>query len=314
MLKKTQENIGLNINYYLSNYVLVQPSNLSEIKGENYYHIYAIISVPKAYICENTLIMKNKKVTCYIYIKNKGIEKKEHLKNVLIPELQNKNIGNCRVTCKRPFSSIIVNYSEGKFTKKLVYSSSLLYINSKIKEDIDFKILYIGQSYGNNGERLASDRLKNHETLQKILSDNQSKEEPDEVIIMYMHFERDNSLIIPAHQKYTDNELFSKFESMEFPFSNDQIINLIEAGLINYFKPLYNNNFTKKGSFPSKKHKSYQAFYDKGFDSFTIEINPFDMMLSLYTDNSRLEHGQIITYSLTDEGFISVLESILNSK
>ena len=50
-----------------------------------------------------------------------------------------------------------------------------------------------------------------------------------------------------------------------------QVINITEAALINYFKPQYNTMFVE--NFPSEKHMSYKQYFDLDYDDLVIEIN-----------------------------------------
>jgi hypothetical protein len=59
--------------------------------------------------------------------------------------------------------------------------------------------------------------------------------------------------------------------------SEEQEINLIEAILIKYFQPRFNQVFKRK--FPSPAHKTYSQCYDLDFNTVSVEIDTGDLGL-----------------------------------
>ena len=53
----------------------------------------------------------------------------------------------------------------------------------------DLEVLYVGQGYGQEGERLAIDRLQDHKTLQRILADTLHEKPDHEVLLLLFRYE-----------------------------------------------------------------------------------------------------------------------------
>jgi hypothetical protein len=51
----------------------------------------------------------------------------------------------------------------------------------------------------------------------------------------------------------------------------EQVINISEAAIINFFKPLYNEKFID--NFPLDSHQSYKQYYDLDYNALTVEID-----------------------------------------
>ena len=69
----------------------------------------------------------------------------------------------------------------------------------------------------------------------------------------------------------------------------DQVINIMEAALINYFKPEYNVNFVE--NFPNENHKGYKQYFELDYNSLCVEIDlEFDSLnwVQLYSDANKI--------------------------
>lgn len=117
----------------------------------------------------------------------------------------------------------------------------------------DLKVLYIGQSFG-GGNRTAIERLRSHSTFQKILAESCYSSPDSEIILVTVRYEpygfitsmdgRDKEAISDERD---DNRLKSILKN---PLKKGKQISLVEAALIRYFQPQYNDKFKKK--FPSR--------------------------------------------------------------
>lgn len=78
---------------------------------------------------------------------------------------------------------------------------------------------------------------------------------------------------------------------------------IVEAAMINYFKPEYNVNFVE--NFPDKNHKGYRQYFDLDYNMLTIEIDlSFDDAPSVqfYTSTNKVTSSLVlydINYSMT---------------
>jgi hypothetical protein len=166
---------------------------------------------------------------------------------------------------------------------------------------IDFKVLYIGQAFGENGSRNALDRLRKHETLQKIAV----KGTPQEYVLTLLLLE-----II----------LYPRILMMFNPFAKDasqgrnrinkglnklantteaEKTTLYEASLIRYFAPPYNKEF--KDSFPSTNMKLLADFYDKDIAAVTAEVVFDNLPFRLYSDTVAARDWHMAHHDLHKE-------------
>ncbi|MCR4781822.1 MAG: hypothetical protein K5851_03655 [Lachnospiraceae bacterium] len=88
----------------------------------------------------------------------------------------------------------------------------------------------------------------------------------------------------------TDSEDMEHIEKVfcNLPIEN-QVINIAEAAIINYFKPAYNKMY--KENFPNENHKGYKQYYDLDYNALTVEIFPdFEAFppIVLFTDTAKL--------------------------
>lgn len=73
------------------------------------------------------------------------------------------------------------------------------------------------------------------------------------------------------------------------PIEN-QVINIAEAAIINYFKPEYNKMYVE--NFPDVNHKGYKQYYDLDYNTLTVEIYPqlyvLPSSIILFTETASL--------------------------
>lgn len=151
-----------------------------------------------------------------------------------------------------------------------------------------YEVLYVGQSIG-QGNRSALERLKNHGTLQKILALT-NHDYPDKEIMIFMHQFDHEQLFSSMDGRARDADASEKNETrlvnaIANPPNNKQKIGLIEAALIRYFQPHYNEIFKIK--FPSTKHKVLKSCRDLDVSSLVVEVNCDELNYLMYTSTVR---------------------------
>ena len=135
-----------------------------------------------------------------------------------------------------------------------------------------FEVVYVGQAYGKEGSRNAIDRLRKHETLQKIALMGAPEGYRLQVLLLEIH---------PANQMFTAFNPFAKDNSdgedriklgldKLFATSEAERVTLYEASLISYFQPKFNKEF--KNSFPSTNLKVLADCYEKDFSAIVAEF------------------------------------------
>lgn len=163
----------------------------------------------------------------------------------------------------------------------------------------DLEVLYIGQAFG-DGTRSAHDRLKSHSTLQKILADAQYNYPEDIVTVLTFEF-------VPyriIHQmdgitkaQITDDRDKDRFISiLDNHLTDRQEVCFVEAALIRYFQPHYNEIY--KESFPRQSHKILESCYKLDFSALIIEINTEGLRISLFSKAAKPSGHHISKFDL----------------
>ncbi|ELY2856296.1 hypothetical protein SMC92_003393 [Cronobacter dublinensis] len=192
---------------------------------------------------------------------------------------------------------------KGDYIRKLPASVVALatgwHLNNNELDRIE--VMYVGQAFG-DGTRTAFDRLRSHSTLQKILAQAQYESPDYEVQILTFEYApyriisqmdgRDKSTI----SDYRDLDRFRSIR--DTPLSEYEQICLVEAGLIRYFQPRYNEIY--KDSFPSDKHKILESCYNLDFSGLIVEIDTEELRFSLFTDSVKASDHHICKVDLCD--------------
>ena len=292
------------LNFTINSFVLTKTSLLYEddpykiIDNPN-FHLYAVLSSP---ICT------------FIGIKNinndLSVARIKCGSKILEVNLYHDDLGD--------FDSIKFNFSfnSTKTIMKIVQIGVKNNIEERTEQNfdanqlyqlyspsVDFTIEYIGQSFGKNGERNAKKRAENHKTLQKILSINNDSFEQKYIQLLLLnseYFEAKDGIIDE------DGVLIGKeciISIDDTPKENDgEFLNLLEAFLINYFKPKYNKEFVS-GNIPCEKHQSYSVIYDLKYNYFSFN--------AYY--NLGLEYSQDINL-LTNHAIIQMKNGVLSNR
>jgi len=146
-------------------------------------------------------------------------------------------------------------------------------------------VLYIGQAYGDNGSRNALDRLRKHETLQKISVTGAAGPDCNLTVLM-LGIEPANRLITHfnplAEVKTKGSERIAMGLDKLFGTSEAERTTLYEASLIRYFQPKFNKIF--KDNFPSTDLKTLRDCYDKDFAALVAEISIDSLPFLLHSE------------------------------
>lgn len=136
---------------------------------------------------------------------------------------------------------------------------------------------------GEDGSRHALDRLKKHETLQKIAV--KGIPEGCSLTILMLAIEPANQLITMfnpwAKDKSQGSDRIKKGLDKLFETNEAERTTLYEASLIRYFQPPFNKEF--KNSFPSTNLKVLADCYDKDFSAVAAEISIDELPFWLFS-------------------------------
>jgi hypothetical protein len=197
------------------------------------------------------------------------------------------------------------NFCENDKGQKIVPTDQGLFDDiHKYVRPFQFDVKYIGQAYGSNGKRNAIERLKKHETLQKIALLPRKKGCKLEIILLEIADNMITSLINPRAKNMNadifDNRMDMGLDKL-FNTTEAERVSLYEAALIRYFQPYYNVHF--KNSFPSTNMKLLKDCYDKDFLAIVAEICIDEFPFSLCSDiiQYKIDNYYIANYDLQND-------------
>lgn len=260
----------------------------------NQCHIYFITERPRINFVKDSIFYTNGKLSGKASFKIKG---QEHTLDFEIDFPLYDGADSVRLG-KYPYREVETFNAKNPEKTIRVFPSFLLasnYDHQDVKIFKKLNVLYIGQAYA-DGNRSALQRLESHSTLQKILAQLPENYPDSEIIVALFKYniaEPIAQISMSPHFKNAiggeeDLDRFTKITQK--PISKKQAITLIEAGLIRYFQPEYNEIFKIK--FPSTKHKTLKNCMDLDFTALCVEINTEDSrhMLASKTRNPSQHH------------------------
>ena len=208
---------------------------------------------------------------------------------ILIPfETQNLlGSSNISLNCEYPYTEYSFKDKNENVISNGKCALLLATLSPKYWEHLDLEVLYIGQSYGKDGSRTASERLKSHSTLQGIYAE-AIKYSPDQDI--WLILSTYEPLLLCSFDG-TSKECATTIEEdsehireiLNTKITEQQQINFTEAALIRYFQPPYNKIY--KDSFPNPSHSTYSECYDIDLNMVCVEIQSEDLRLRLWSES-----------------------------
>lgn len=328
MERKYSYEAGLDV--FTSYKVIVPVEHLEKLAELDFhkYHIYSILAYEQFYFKKEKTFcdLHGLKITLFAVVEGKELEYE-------LPLLEfNKDFESSMIEIEMnmPYTSLkmkikdenfLIQHPEYKKYETVLYAQDLMITYaSELIEKMEFKVLYVGQAFGKDGKRTAFNRLSLHSTLQKILTDCQTKYANKHIYVMLMEFTPQLlSVFDGISKKYTKTEEESD-KHMHDVLCNlpqlDQVINITEAALINYFKPEYNINFVE--NFPNQNHKGYKQYFDLDYNALCVEIDlEFDGLnwVQLYSDTNRINTPfDFIQYQLYNDNNRLSMYDIFRSK
>lgn len=287
-----------------------QPAELYKVREDfpfdlSNHNIYIIAHRNRITINPNSLKIENKgeSVSGEFIVHNR--ENKSTYSFLTFP-LVGKKIVDISDTIY-PHISIRLKIDDGQ-SVQIRIQDIILCSEHNLAKLVNLKVDYIGQSYGNEGNSDAMTRLigktgkQGHGSLQKVLADLSTNHPDKEVHVLlysyefYKNFIR-NSLIKTVDDFKFNETRFDKLISAKYERSNR--IDLVEAGLIRYFEPEYNEIYKK--SFPQKTHEMLQSLFDYDVTGLAISLSTEDHKLSLYSDKVEENSMHCPSYSIVKD-------------
>lgn len=261
-------------------------------------HIYFICSRPNFYFIDGTVKHSENTLSGEVGYKINGIEMRFHFEYDWM--LEDDAVS---VSCNYPFREAVSINNEGKEVSYVPASMIATFQSGKLgcySDLSSYEILYIGQAVGKNGSRNAIERLRSHSTLQKILAQT-AYSNPDQEIMLFMYaFEHEQIFSSLDGRSGLIEDTDSDGQRFKTALNNrpkkNQSINMIEAALIRYFQPKYNEKF--KESKISPKLKALEKCYNLDMSGLIVELNTENLSYSLYSEKIKKSHHHIVKIDL----------------
>ncbi|PAL05266.1 preprotein translocase subunit SecA [Peribacillus simplex] len=278
---------------YSSQVTLVYPKMLETVDvSKHAYHIYMINKIKRLSYVQDSI----KVLDTYIEVQIKhGATSIDKIETITVP-LNEKFVGYEFESDKL----LLLKDGYGGGVKL-----DVLWLYSKYsRKSLECEIIYIGQSYGKMGDRDALKRLKSHETLQKVMADILYDDINFEIAITLWEFTPRLLHSIDGRNGYQvtedeDRQHMQKVLSAPPLIIDNQIINVTEAALINYFKPKYNVDFVN--NFPDVKHKGYTFYYNYDYNGITVELDPSCVNIKIHSEHTGYNQFSPVKYLLSSE-------------
>lgn len=277
---------------------LVQLEDLSRIKEvvpkEVEFHIYIIGRRPRIMIKPESVTMDEKSWSGAV-----TVQRKENIETHNFNLQRETDTGKVNFDCPFPYTKFtLTNASPNKFTAKVALFVPSLF--STHKDFLDIEVLYIGQAYGEDGERTAPERLQNHSTLLKIYAKAMAEYPDQEIWILLCSFNPNLLMSFDGRSQElgttTEEDDKHTKQIIDNPMTEQQQINFAEAGLIKYFQPEFNIIF--KDSFPNFAHKTYSQCYDLDLNMLLVELPTENMKCRFYSKSVPPNWSHIMDFPL----------------
>jgi hypothetical protein len=279
--------------------VLLQQDQLSGLTGlPSSPHIYIVGRRPRISFDPRSIQIGEEEITG-VAIKHLQDERLE------IPFVAANELGrtDLSVHSEYPFTEIAFKTPEGEVISNGKTALLLASFNPKHWEHLDLEVLYVGQSYGNDGDRNAIARLQSHSTLQGIYSEAIRTSPDQEIWLILLSFERyfiaSFDGITKSYQTTSEEDDVHREHVIQNQITEQQEVNFTEAALIKYFRPPFNVKY--KETFPSPGHSTYEQCYNVDLNAVSVEVQTEEIMLRLWSAAVEPKLVHIATFPLHNE-------------
>ncbi|MGE6664481.1 YecA family protein [Paenibacillus xylanexedens] len=294
--RKFMSEFGLNA--YTSHCITFYPNDLRKLEFDEKYHIYTINMIPKLTFIKSSLRIDKEKI--YIEMSMK-IKEEEKIRGFDFNFSGVSDHRNLHINFDNASKTIEITDNNGYG----IAERALYFYLKRTTLELNSEILYIGRAFGTSGNRTAKDRLISHSTLQEIQSDFLFNEPSGEIVISLLEFTPQLITsfdgVSKDYEKSDEEDIAHMREVMgSNPLRlHSHMINVIEAAMINYFKPKYNKLL--KNNFPNIENLGYSHYYDLDYNSIMVEIDIEALNSNVHTDNATYSLWEPITYPLHSE-------------
>lgn len=283
---------------YSSHATILYPHDLYDYSNDHQYHIYMIHQIPKLSFIPDSLNVSRDNIQIEVRVRT---EVSDEIKIFNFKVKNNLDHSQLNISFDGPAKSIKITNDKGHGSIIRILPFFLNYT----KYELDYEILYIGQSFGRTGDRTAKQRLLSHSTLQEIQSNHLFNEPIGDIVLSLWEFTPrlltsfDGTSKEFETSKEVDMQHMAEVLKAESLKLHSHMINITEAALINYFKPEYNEKF--KNNFPDIGHVGYKHYYDLDYNSIIVEFDLDTINGKLFSKQEEYSSFNAIQYPLHSE-------------
>ncbi len=235
-------------------------------------HIYCVVDYPRVNFVPDSIIYEilNNEIIYRVLLEYRH---NGEMKRVAIEDRVplSGNISKVIID-KYPHTEIILLDSNDNFVMsttalKLAYAAS-------IPDLTNLNVLYIGKGTGIKKQKNALERVQEHKTIQKILAFHHARHPDRSVLIGLFNFGAVNKYAFidgMDHSKIFGLDDFTRLmHAQQFQLSLNQKTAIIEAALIRYFEPEYNDKLKK--DLPAKNSKALADCYKYDISAIVVKL------------------------------------------
>ncbi len=210
--------------------------------------------------------------------------------------------------CQKPYDRLTV-LLENNLPISFRINDFIGFSRVNLQPHSDLKVAYVGQSIGKNQNSDAIKRLigttgkKGHGALQKVLADIDKFSPELEVYLLFYSFGFGKVITIgggftePAISYNDAPKRLPHFQDLQIPRVNR--IDLVEAALIRYFQPEYNEQYKK--TFPKKTHDILTTLFELDITGLMVSLSTEEHNIQVYSDSIVPSDRHLAIYPIVNE-------------
>lgn len=296
---------------YSSDPFVFRPAELYQLNGElrtklEIYNIYMVGKRSRIALHPESLSLNFADQTISgVFTVNLGFEIKQvpfifkNMYNLPITELLKTDYpyDHLKIILNRQFQTQIRTHDIIRFSSSNLRPHSHLYIE------------YIGQSFGEDGSSDAIDRLigktgkQGHGSLQKVLADINASNPESEVYVLLYSYEFYKKVTFggagPEPQISFDEAPGRLMNLLNATVPRPNRIDLVEASLIRYFQPKYNDIYKK--TFPQTTHDILKDLFNLDITGLSISLSTNEQNISVYSEKVLPSDGHLAMYPIVKD-------------
>jgi hypothetical protein len=233
-------------------------------------HLYLVSRRPRMSIHPSSVVITDNEISATLRLQRQG-----NFDEFSIRASSRLGPGPLSWHSEWPYEEFAIRDSQGRDVSKGVVALLNAWLPDWPAVANEHQVVYIGQAFGQAGERTAWDRLKSHETVQRILAETA----PDMQVWLTYAAVTDENLFSEIDPRYPtlmssaedDDHTALVFSAVrDGSFREKESVALAEAGLIRFFQPYYNDRM--KYAFPARKQVSLESVRGLDFHGLMVEF------------------------------------------